>query len=146
MTTLALFLLNPLISFFSFVHNHQSCWECVSGFHQVALRLGLNGLQPQGLKEYSDSYLASDYLGPILGSKCLVTRTTGNYLRLRSSEEPQRGCFRLPPGLSIFHIIFLLCILIGLTSLATVEPVITHTPWWMAQAWVITGYGFVEVC
>jgi hypothetical protein len=54
----------------------------LSGFHQVALRLGPNGLRPQGLKEYSDSYSVSDYLGPVLGSKCLVTQTTGNYLGL----------------------------------------------------------------
>jgi hypothetical protein len=44
--------------------------------------MGLNGLQPQGLKEYSDSYLVSDYLRPVLGSKCLVMQTIGNYLRL----------------------------------------------------------------
>jgi hypothetical protein len=30
-------------------------WLTLSGFHQVALRSGLNGLRPQGLKEYSDS-------------------------------------------------------------------------------------------
>jgi hypothetical protein len=60
---------------------------CVSGFHQATLWLGPNGLWPQGLKKYSDSYLTSDYLGPILGSKCLVTQTMGNYLRLRPSEE-----------------------------------------------------------
>jgi hypothetical protein len=44
--------------------------------------LGPNRLQLQGLKEYSDSYLVSDYLGPVLGSKCLVMQTTGNYLGL----------------------------------------------------------------
>jgi hypothetical protein len=54
----------------------------VSGFHRVALQLGPNGLQLQGLKEYSDDYLASDCLRPIMGSKCLVMHTTGNYLRL----------------------------------------------------------------
>jgi hypothetical protein len=53
----------------------------LSGFHQVALRLGPNRLWLQGLKEYSDSYLALDYLGPVLGSKCLVMQTTGNYFR-----------------------------------------------------------------
>jgi hypothetical protein len=36
----------------------------------------------QGLKEYSDNYLISDYLRPVLGSKCLVMQTMGNYLRL----------------------------------------------------------------
>jgi hypothetical protein len=35
-------------------------------------------------------------------------------------RKPQRGCFRLPSGLSIFYIIFFLCILIGLTSLASI--------------------------
>jgi hypothetical protein len=68
---------------------------CVSGFHQVALRLGPNGLRPQGLKEYSDSYLTSDYLGPVLGSKCLVTQTMGNYLRLRPLEETTEKMFQV---------------------------------------------------
>jgi hypothetical protein len=36
----------------------------VSGFHQVALRSGLNGLRPQGLKEYSDSYFTRWQPGP----------------------------------------------------------------------------------
>jgi hypothetical protein len=52
------------------------------GFTKSHSSLGPNRLQPQGLKEYSDSYLVSDYLGPILGSKCLVMQTTGNYLGL----------------------------------------------------------------
>jgi hypothetical protein len=39
------------------------------GFTKSHFSMGPNGLQPQGLKEYSDSYLVSDYLGPILGSK-----------------------------------------------------------------------------
>jgi hypothetical protein len=60
---------------------------CMSGFHQVALRLGSNGLWPQGLKEYSDSCSTSDYLGPVLGSKCLVTQTMGDYFGLGPSEE-----------------------------------------------------------
>jgi hypothetical protein len=66
----------------------------VSGFHQVALRLGLNGLRPQRLKEYSDDYLTSDNLGPVMGSKCLVMQTTGNYLRLRPSEETSERMFQ----------------------------------------------------
>jgi hypothetical protein len=88
----------------------------LSGFHQVALRLSPNGLRPQGLKEYSDSCSISDYLGPVFGSKCLVTQTTGDYFGLRPSEES----FRLPPRLSIHYIVFLICILIGLTSLASI--------------------------
>jgi hypothetical protein len=31
----------------------------LSGFYQVTLQLGPNGLQPQGLKEYFDDYLAA---------------------------------------------------------------------------------------
>jgi hypothetical protein len=67
----------------------------LSGFHQVALWLGPNGLWPQGLKEYSDSYLTSDYLRPILGSKCLVTQTMGDYLRLGPSEETTEKMFQV---------------------------------------------------
>jgi hypothetical protein len=52
------------------------------GFTKSHSSTGPNGLQLQGLKEYSDSYLVSDFFGPILGSKCLVMQTTGNYLRL----------------------------------------------------------------
>jgi hypothetical protein len=52
------------------------------GFTESHSSSGPNGLRPQGLKEYSVSYLVSDYLGPILGSKCLVMQTTGNYLGL----------------------------------------------------------------
>jgi hypothetical protein len=35
-------------------------------------------------------------------------------------RKPQRGCFRLPPRLSIFYIVFLLCSNIGLTSLTSI--------------------------
>jgi hypothetical protein len=44
--------------------------------------LGLNRLRPQELKKYSDSYLVSDYLRPVFGSKCLVMQIMGNYLGL----------------------------------------------------------------
>jgi hypothetical protein len=67
----------------------------VSGFHQVALRLGPNGLRLQGLKEYSDSYSVSDYLGPVLGSKCLVMQTLGDYLGLGPSEEISESMFQV---------------------------------------------------
>jgi hypothetical protein len=67
----------------------------VSGFHQVALRLGLNGLRLQGLIEYSDDYLASDNFGPIMGSKCLVMQTMGNYLGLGPSEETSERMFQV---------------------------------------------------
>jgi hypothetical protein len=56
------------------------------GFAKSHSSLGPNGLQQQGLKEYSDSYLVLDYLGPVLESKCLVTQTTGNYLRLSQAR------------------------------------------------------------
>jgi hypothetical protein len=69
------------------------------GFTKLHSSMGLNGLWPQGLKEYSDSYLVSDYLGPVLGSKWLVMQTTGNYLRLSqtwifggSLREDVSGC------------------------------------------------------
>jgi hypothetical protein len=52
------------------------------GFTKSHSRMGPDRLQLQGLKEYSDSCLISDYLGPVLGSKCLVMQTTGNHLRL----------------------------------------------------------------
>jgi hypothetical protein len=67
----------------------------VSGFHQVALWLGPNGLQPQGFKEYSVSYLTSDYLGPVFGSKCLVTQTMGSYLGLGPLEETTEKMFQV---------------------------------------------------
>jgi hypothetical protein len=67
----------------------------LSEFHQVALWLGLNGLRLQGLKEYFDSYLALDYLRPVLGSKCLVTWTMGNYLGLGSLEETSERMFQV---------------------------------------------------
>jgi hypothetical protein len=65
------------------------------GFHQVALWSGPNGLRPQGLKEYSDSYLTSDNLRSVMGSKCLVMQTTGNYLRLGPSEETTEKMFQV---------------------------------------------------
>jgi hypothetical protein len=67
----------------------------LSGFHQVALWLGPNGLRLQGLKEYSDSYLTLDYLGPVLGSKCLVMQTMGNHLGIGPSEETMEKMFQV---------------------------------------------------
>jgi hypothetical protein len=67
----------------------------MSGFHKLALWLGPNGLQLQGLKEYSDDYLASDYLGPVMKSKCLVVQTTGNYLGLGPLEETLGRMFQV---------------------------------------------------
>jgi hypothetical protein len=69
--------------------------KVVSGFHQVALRLGPNGLRPQGLEEYSDNYLTLDNLRPVMGSKCLVMQTTGDYLRLGPLEETLERMFQV---------------------------------------------------
>jgi hypothetical protein len=76
------------------LYTHFQCNK-VSGFHQVALQLGPNGLRPQGLEEYSDDYLASDNLGPVMGSKYLVMQTTGNYLGLGPSEETLERMFQV---------------------------------------------------
>jgi hypothetical protein len=39
--------------------------------------------------------ITSDYLGPVLGSKCLVTQTMGNYLGLRPLEETLESMFQV---------------------------------------------------
>jgi hypothetical protein len=59
------------------------------------LWLDPNGLWPQGLKEYSDDYLASYNLRPVMGSKCLVMQTTGDYLGLGPSEETSERMFQV---------------------------------------------------
>jgi tetratricopeptide (TPR) repeat protein len=73
----------------------QESIKQLSGFHQVTLWLGLNGLWPQELKEYSVSYSTSDYLGPVLESKCLVTQTMGDYLGLGPLEETTEKMFQV---------------------------------------------------
>jgi hypothetical protein len=65
------------------------------GFTKSHSRLDPNRLWLQGLEEYSDSYLVLDYLGPVLGSKCLVMQTMGNYLGLRPSEETLEKMFQV---------------------------------------------------
>jgi hypothetical protein len=108
---------------------HQ--WPCkdrevlfnCQGFTKSHSSLGLNGLQPQGLKEYSDSYLILDYLGPILGSKCLVTQTTGNYLGLGPLEETSEKMFQVTTqtfNLLYYFPYMYIHIFIGLTSLASI--------------------------
>jgi hypothetical protein len=82
---------NNLLSLFP----AQNLSTLLSGFHQVALRLGLNGLRLQELKEYSDSCSVSNYLGPVFGSKCLVMQTTGDYLGLRPLEETSEKMFQV---------------------------------------------------
>jgi hypothetical protein len=94
--------------------------KLLSGFHQVALQSGPNGLRPQELKEYSDSYLTSDYLGPVLGSKCLVTQTMGNYLRLGPLEETSESMFQVATRTFNLLYYFPFMLFIGLTSLASI--------------------------
>jgi hypothetical protein len=82
--------------------------------------VGPNGLRLKGLKEYSDSYLTSDYLGPILGSKCLVMQTLGNYLGLGPSEETSENMFQAATRTFNLLYYFPFMLLIGLTSLASI--------------------------
>jgi hypothetical protein len=65
-------------------HAHLE-WQRLSGFHQVALRSGSEQTPTEGTKEDSDSYLVSNYLGPILGSKWLIMQTIGS-LRLSQTR------------------------------------------------------------
>jgi hypothetical protein len=60
--------------------------DSCQGFTESHSSSGLNRLWPQGLEEYSVSYLVSDYLGPVLGSKYLVMQTMGNYLELSQTQ------------------------------------------------------------
>jgi hypothetical protein len=60
----------------------QLLFKLCQGFIKLHSGPGLNRLQPKGLKEYSDSYLISDYLRPVLGSKWLILQTIGNHLGL----------------------------------------------------------------
>jgi hypothetical protein len=55
-----------------------------------------------------------------MGSKCLVMQTMGNYLGLRPSEETSERMFQV--ATQTFNLLFvsLLCILISLTSLASI--------------------------
>jgi hypothetical protein len=49
--------------------NHAQWFGDCQGFTKSHSGSGPNGFRPQGLKEYSDSYLISDYSGPVLESK-----------------------------------------------------------------------------
>jgi hypothetical protein len=95
-------------------------YRYLSGFHQVALWSGPNGLRLQGLKEYFDSYSAPDYLGPVLGSKCLVMQTLDNYLGLGPSEETSESMFQVATQTFNLLYCFPFMLLIGLTSLASI--------------------------
>ena len=67
------------------------------------------------------SYLISDSFGPVLGARAWSCKTTNDYLclsRLRNTSEIfGERCFRLPPGLLMFYITFLLYGSMGLTIL-----------------------------
>jgi hypothetical protein len=65
------------------------------GFTELNSSSGLDGLRLQGLKEYSDSYLISDYLRPVFGSKCLIMQTMGNYLRLSWTWNTLKRMFQV---------------------------------------------------
>ena len=67
------------------------------------------------------SYLVSDSFGPVLGARAWSCKTANDYpglSQLRNTSETFGGrCLRLPPGLSMFYIAFLLYGLLGLTIL-----------------------------
>ena len=67
------------------------------------------------------SHLVSDSFGPVLGARAWSCKTASNYLGLswlrNASETFGERCFRLPPGLLMFYITFLLYGLMGLTIL-----------------------------
>ena len=88
----------------------------------VALRLG-SKMDPyqRDLTNILLSYLVSDSFGPVLGARAWSCKTTNDCLglsRLRNTLETFRErCLRLPPGLLMFYIAFLLYDLMGLTIL-----------------------------
>ena len=104
------------------------CWSSSSDvcdpvrISPVALRLG-SEMDPyrRDLTNILLSYLISDSFGPVLGARAWSCKTANNYLglsRLRNTLETfGRRCLRLPPGLSMFCITFLLYGLLGLTIL-----------------------------
>ena len=88
----------------------------------VALRLG-SEMDPcrRDLMNILLSYLVPDSFRPMLGARAWSCKTTNNYLglsRLQNTSETFGGrCLRLPPGLLMFYITFLLYGLMGLTIL-----------------------------
>ena len=88
----------------------------------VTLRFG-SEMDPyrRDLTNILHSYLVSDSLGPVLGARAWSCKTANDYLGLSqlwntSKIFGERG-LRLPPGLSMFYIAFLLYGLMGLTIL-----------------------------
>ena len=88
----------------------------------VALRFGSEmDSYRRDLTNILHSYLVSDSFGPVLGARAWSCKTANDYLglsQLRNTLETFGGrCLRLPPGLSMFYITFLLYGLLGLTIL-----------------------------
>jgi hypothetical protein len=111
-TSIKLHLTNPLDG-----------WEQLVSLMTMALaldRFSIMKLRPQGLKKYSDSYSTPDYLRPILGSKCLVMQTLGNYFGLGPLEETSESMFQVATRTFNLLYCFPFMLLIGLTSLASI--------------------------
>ena len=88
----------------------------------VALQLG-SEMDPcrRDLTNILLSYLVSDSFRPVLGARAWSCKTTNDYLGLswlqNTSETFGERCLRLPPGLLMFYIAFLIYDLMGLTTL-----------------------------
>ena len=88
----------------------------------VALQLG-SEIDPcrRDLTNILLSYLVSNSFGPVLGARAWSCKTANNYLSLSwlqiTSETFGERCLRLPPGLLMFYVTFLLYDLMGLTIL-----------------------------
>ena len=99
----------------------HSRWHIVR-VSPVALRFGYE-MDPcqRDLTNILLSYLISDSFRPVLDARAWSCKTTNDYLglsRLRNTSETfGERCLRLPPGLLMFYITFLLYGLIGLTIL-----------------------------
>ena len=97
-------------------------WGAPVRVSSVALRHG-SEMDPyqRDLTNILHSYLVSDSFGPVLGARAWSCKTTNDYLglsRLRNTSEIfGERCLRLPPGLLMFYITFLLYGLLGLTIL-----------------------------
>ena len=99
-----------------------TCFDCLcQGFTSRTPARVRDGSLPKGLTNILLSYLVSDSFGPMLGARAWSCKTTNDYLGLsqlrNTSETFGERCLRLPPGLLIFYIVFLLYGLMGLTIL-----------------------------
>ena len=104
-----------------FTNNGFAYWTIVR-VSLVALRLG-SEMEPcrRDLTNILLSYLISDSFGPVLGASAWLCMTISIHLgslRLRiTSETLGKKCLKLPPGLLMFYITFLLYGSMGLTIL-----------------------------